>query len=283
MKSVKELESKEAPLDLARGIYAPDRKLHGFVVKVVNKPGALANVLKVLAEANINVLGLSFSLLKPDEKVARIVLLTDCTHASMDIDHVVQNLRKTNDILKVGDFRQEPLGTLFDVFHFPLKVHEMRCVIFGEPVLIGMVEGLRKHVGSSINAILWHLGYYGGVEVAKVYEKEYGLTSPEEYFEMLKLRGIALGWFSITQFKIKKEAPKEPLRIFLRMTGSWECSLVGKKKKEPQSHFIRGILSGFSSYVFKREMQAEEVDCIATGSKYCEFVIKPNETVRCPY
>jgi predicted hydrocarbon binding protein len=47
-----------------------------------------------------------------------------------------------------------------------------------------------------------------------------------------------------------------------------------KGSSEPQSHYIRGVLDGFFSSLFKVEMEAKETKCIAKGDPYCEFEIK---------
>ncbi|RLG60354.1 hypothetical protein DRN86_02725 [Candidatus Geothermarchaeota archaeon] len=193
------------PLDLSREIYAPHRKLYGFALRVKNKPGVLFRITKVLAELRINILGFSASTLRPEAEEAVIVLLTDCGRIIKPCDKVLKDLRSLEGVIDAEGIEPNKFGALFDVVHFPLQVHGERGVIFCEPILRGMIEVMRRQIGPGMNAILWKAGYYGGAEVAKEFEERYKLKSPEDQFEMLKFKAVALGWFIITDISISKK------------------------------------------------------------------------------
>jgi len=52
--------------------------------------------------------------------------------------------------------------------------------------------------------------------------------------------------------------------------NSFEAREYGKSTR-PVCHFLRGYLSGVLSVVLDRELDLDEVHCIAKGDRFCEF------------
>ena len=50
--------------------------------------------------------------------------------------------------------------------------------------------------------------------------------------------------------------------------------LNNKVSSEPKCHFIAGKISGIFSFLFKKDVNAKEVKCMAKGDDFCQFVIK---------
>ncbi|MBI4232464.1 hypothetical protein HY605_04490 [Candidatus Peregrinibacteria bacterium] len=48
----------------------------------------------------------------------------------------------------------------------------------------------------------------------------------------------------------------------------------GKRSKEPQCHLISGVLGGMFTYLFKKEVNCIEKECLAMGKPHCLFEVK---------
>ncbi|MGB9718225.1 MAG: V4R domain-containing protein [Thermoproteota archaeon] len=59
----------------------------------------------------------------------------------------------------------------------------------------------------------------------------------------------------------------------VRIYQSFECE-TGKGSETPYGHFIRGVLAGFFSNIFEKDVKAVETKCIARGDPYCEHMVK---------
>ncbi|RLI05189.1 hypothetical protein DRO24_06115 [Candidatus Bathyarchaeota archaeon] len=66
------------------------------------------------------------------------------------------------------------------------------------------------------------------------------------------------------------EIDPETSRIRLRVKGCIECEL---RAERPYSQFLRGMLAGYASALFDRDMMARETRCIAVGDPYGEFEV----------
>ena len=238
-------------------------KLYVVRVKASNS-SILSTILDVLSYNSENILGYAVS--KSDKEVNMTLILgLDNANELADIER---------DLLRIEDVNSVSHNALsykaISTKYYPIKFHGMRVVMFGEPILKSIVEGIRKEYGEEAGSILlWSIGYQGGLGVAREFKEKYAFKNVEDYFAMLKLRGIILGWFTINRIDIY---PKSNI-IILRMLDNWECDMLKGKHKKPQSHFIRGVISGFASYVLGRIMVAKEIKCIAKGDDYCEFII----------
>jgi len=236
-----------------------------YVLKVkISKPFLLDGILNMISREGTKVL--SYANKRSDEKVDMSLIV-----GARDVGELTDVVR---DLLEIEGVEHVSYGELpykaIPLKYYPLRFHGMRIVIFGEPVLKSIVEGIKKEYGKTAGPILlWNIGYQGGLGVAKEFKEKYKFENIEDYFAMLRLRGIVLGWFVISHIDIHL---KNNI-IVLRMTDNWECNMVKGKFKTPQSHFVRGIISGFASYILGKNMVAKEIKCIAKGDNYCEFIV----------
>ena len=254
-------------LDLARGIYAPGRAIFGFTIRVINKTGVLWRISKVFSDFNVNILGAIIPTLTPEVSETSLFFITDFTGSSISPNDVISELRRLEFVLDAGIAVGEIEGGVFDVSHFPLTVHDVRCIILTEPALKGMVETLRREMGLGGAAFLFHIGSFVGVEVAKYYIGKYGIRDLVKIFTLMKYLIVAWGWGVVVNVSIGDA------RILLSVKGLWECSLYSGLEGS-QSHFFRGFLSGFSSAILNTPTSVSETKCVAKGDEFCEFIIE---------
>jgi len=74
------------------------------------------------------------------------------------------------------------------------------------------------------------------------------------------------------------ELREDPPYLRVRVYQCIECELGGRATR-PFSHYVRGILAGYASEIFKQELFAMENRCLTLGDPYCEFEVKPREAI----
>ena len=63
-------------------------------------------------------------------------------------------------------------------------------------------------------------------------------------------------------------------RAILSLENSPFASALRWKTNKPVDHFMRGLLAGFFSKLFKLEVDCVETKCAAMNHNFCEFIIK---------
>jgi len=160
-------------------------------------------------------------------------------------------------------------GLICDPYFFPLNVFNERAIIFLRRNYEGMIKEIRRQLGSAAETLLYLMGYNIGVNY---YEKGGKIIAGRDLDKLIRLtiesiKQIGLGIIEI------EEINSEKLEATVKIHQSSECELF-KKSKKPESHFIRGIMAGWISQLFKSKVEVTEVKCIAKGDPYCQFKIK---------
>ncbi len=148
---------------------------------------------------------------------------------------------------------------------FPPIFFDKRAVIFSRNTYEAFIKGLRDRLGSSYNALLYHIGAEIGRYVCGVHAKA-------SKWDTRTLINILKGIFAFSGFGVL-EVYLRRNRATIRVHDCFECELM---KGDFSSHFIRGILAGWFSTMFKTDItsiEATEIRCIAKGDAYCEIVI----------
>ncbi len=262
------------PLDLSRSINISNRKLSGFSIITKNVPGILANVGKVCADRNINIVNIITSAEQIIGGNAHIFLIVDLTDTNVSPEELKFELSKISNIVSIEIV--EPFANfIIDNTHFPLTLYggKSRAIIIGEHVMKGFLFGLMQQLGEPISQItLWNMGYGSGKEIWDLIY-EWRKAAVKELVELFLKISVALGWFSkyeITEYSAINKYAK------IRVWDNWECQIKGMRGKA-ESHFVRGVFAGFFTRHFNKECQAFETKCISKGDEYCEFEIKVKE------
>jgi predicted hydrocarbon binding protein len=138
--------------------------------------------------------------------------------------------------------------------------------------LIILQERIKKEFGKKGLKLIYETGKVGFNDLLRRIEK---FTSKKEELQSLwlsifKICGIGnLEIIEIDREKFRAilQTNKNPFaREYLKEYG---------KQKEGVDYLTAGIIAGFFSRFFEKEVECEEKSCIAKGNVYCSFVVKP--------
>ncbi|MEM2088893.1 MAG: 4-vinyl reductase [Thermoproteota archaeon] len=266
-------------LDLSRIIIDPSGKIH-FVSLTLTKSDTPIFLLNVLRKEGINIIGLVMeSITVKGEVEVSMFLETPVKMERKKLENIIRKGVEAEKIEGVKNIRvfDHLQGFDADVYHFPLKIGNLRAMIFPETVLEGLVKRLRETFGIPVvQTILWNQGKEVGKGAIEIYKKEFNIVKAREALEMLKVRALLLGWASMEILTFNEVKKRAVIRVF----DNWECAMF-KGSNEPQSHFIRGVLAGFFNALFGEGFYATEVKCIAKGDSYCEFTLEKRDIAIC--
>jgi len=261
---------EKKPFEIVPIVYDKGRDLHGLMITLKNRPGALASVTDSLAEKNVNILYVRVPPLSFASERADVFFAIDLTDTGVKVEKLITDLmllELVENVRQLGELPGMP-GFVFDAEHFPLTVSGRRAIVFNEPVIISLARTARERLGEIANVMLWYVGLFLGETLCEWYAREYRPPSRENLVNILGVKSFSLGWFSLDFFEMNLEHKK----VRLRITGSWESEFASKRV--PSCAWLRGIFSGFFGKLFEKEVHATEVKCQAQGYPFCEFVIE---------
>lgn len=137
--------------------------------------------------------------------------------------------------------------------------------------LIVLQERIKKEFGKKGLKLIYETGKIGFNDLLRYIEK---FTSKKEevqslWLNVLKVCGIGnLEIIEVNKEKLKAilQTNKNPFaREYLKEFG---------KQKEGVDYLTAGIIAGFFTRFFEKEVECEEKSCIAKGNVYCSFVVK---------
>ena len=240
-----------------------DEKLVFFSFILRNVPGMIAKIAKVFYENNINIL---YGLHSVNKNLGYWIFLADITNARKPLESMAEELRNLKGVLEVN-YGVSNIGSMAVnpyPFTIVLSYGMGRASIFPVNVLKKAIKDLKSRWGVAASVFLYHTGYYMGNVLGTMlknekFEPERILEASLEYLRCLGLfKNYNVKFFSL----IGKVAT-------VKIYDSIECTDLASSK--PASHFLRGILGGIFSIIFRKEVTVYETKCIAKGDKYCEF------------
>ncbi len=126
--------------------------------------------------------------------------------------------------------------------------------ILGDGAAVIFYEAGKKAVQVSVKRIEeeWKLE---GIELVRCLEEFYA--------------EVGFGRFTIGEAKAEGE-------LVIKVENSFIAREYGKSDV-PVCHFLRGYCAGIGERFSGREMDAEELKCVACGDEHCEFLVKTVE------
>ena len=140
--------------------------------------------------------------------------------------------------------------------------------------LVVLQEKIKKEFRKKGLKLIYETGKGGFNDLLMVVEK---FTSKKEEFQRLWLnifRTCGIGNLEIVE--IDKENFKATLRMDKNPFAKEYLRECGKQK-EGVDYLTAGIIAGFFSRFFEKEVECEEKSCIAKGNACCSFAVKPSE------
>ena len=267
------------PFDIGRFLIAPDRKLHCLLIKTELMSGVLEKLASIAAKYGVKVLYISYSMPRDYEKLVRALVFIDVTDATAPVEQLLEEARKLKFVREIRDMKPEIEGFALDLFSFPLVIEGKRVIILREQGIKGIINGLRKRLGSAAEAIQYFLGFEAGLEFGENHRRigeRLGIKKHSEIFSRISApMFVTVGFGVMKVLKISDNPPYAHIRIY----GCFECECAPKKSEKPYSHLVRGMIAGVFTRLFGVEMTVKEIKCVAMGDPYCEFEAYPRKQV----
>ena len=247
-------------------LHHPSRKFFHVVVELKNVPGALYDLLGILSNLDLNILG-SFSSVDALAKTGVWSgFVENSEHDASELKQKISSSWYVLDSLIV----ESRDGFLVDGIHFPFAFNTGDKAIMMRSKFVGsMLASVRKKFGTGGDVIIYEEGRAYGHDVWADYSKRLGseflLSHLRETMDIYQ----ALGWFKLEDVC---QNPQDG-SITVRTKENFECE--GAMSRSPYSHFVRGHLSGGLTAITGEEVACEETRCIAVGDKCCEFILTP--------
>lgn len=254
--------------DVGRTIIGYLDRIYGFVICFKNKIDTLKHILNVLSEEKIHVIHISFSKPAFENEKTNILIFTRFKSENNNPRSLVKRLREIRNVNSVKVLRPLSKGLIVDTYHYPLMINELRAIILKEPVVKGLIKGIRERFGNAGEVLLFYIGYDIGL---RAYDDHYSLSKTKKLKELVRINEI---FFKVAGWGILKVLKYDPYKYLAKVRAQdlFEC-YVGKNSKKPYSQFTRGFLSGWFTRFFKEGCTAREIKCVAKGDPYCEFEI----------
>jgi purine catabolism regulator len=163
-----------------------------------------------------------------------------------------------NQILKGINFSEEKGGLFFK---------EVRYLLIRPETLITFQRAIEREIGEKASQILYQSGFQGGSLSSKKYREVFGFSDEQIIHFMIEM-GPQIGW---GRFELERFDPSKKILI-VRVYHSPFAEAYGASSSSV-CHFIRGVLGGMVSVVFKKEIDAKELSCLAKGDECCWFEI----------
>ena len=269
------------PYEIGRFIFLPNHKIHCLYIRIKPKylhvPGVLKEILEILSKRNISIV--HFKMPRPYEnQPIEFLIFVDLTNINKDtINTIIKELKEMEYAEQVECI--EPVIDGLSAYNklFPLTMFNKRVVIFRKPVYEALLKKLPQKWGWGVRAFLYYLGKEVGTNVYKDLKNIIRQIHPtkEDKSLLIKISEVLftqVGFGMIEIINIDYKNHKATVRVY----HSFECELFQKEDK-PASHLIRGIIAGWLSAFFNKNVDCEETKCIAKGDPYCEFItVKSN-------
>jgi uncharacterized protein len=174
-------------------------------------------------------------------------------------------------------------------FHFDMKqgkiedYHRQRNLLVGEDFIVSLLKGLEHEVGEAAGWLLYQIGFEWGKQDAVLFQSWF-----KEFYNLsLETSNLAFAmetwWWPYTAQGWGTWSPnfssKESDFFYVDLYDSAVAKSVGYMGK-PVCHLYAGILAGFFSAAFDRDLCSTEVQCYSMGNEFCRFLIGSKERIQ---
>lgn len=248
-------------------IWKRSRKLSGFELTLVNKPGALASVADVIRDYGLNIYYLE--ILSLEKASSKLLLVIDMENEKLSEDEILSRIKNTEHVIS-ADKSPEYKDIIYPSEYRRFAFENRRYILFPEANIAGLIRGLKEKLGEEGGrTFLFHIGERVGVKMHEIYSVPLGIKEVSEGLELISALWRGAGWGDILSYEANGS------EALIRIKDLWECEMQKGLVSEPSGDYSRGILAGyFKSLLNKRSVMVREEKCIAIGNEHCEFLIR---------
>ena len=231
--------------------YFPERKVVLLSVEFEDYGDYALEPVKLFSKYRVKMLSCVVQS-HPDRGAIHASLFLDLTDSSIDKFDLLRELKSLRHVKNI------------ELLDLPFTHGEARLVVFTLEEMHDLFKVLRELGGGGL-AIMYHMGFRAGEAIAARLSGYF--ENGKKALEYLLLYYESLGH---GRFKLKSYIDGVYCRIVVRELV--ECIDVNSDK--PNSQIFRGMLAGFLSKLWGREVKVVEMKCIAKGDPCCEFEAK---------
>ena len=250
------------PLEILR-LLRSKSNLIGLSFETLDNSEIFANMLEVLSKYNVRLVSCSFSSVS-GKRVINGVLACEISRSRVNASELIREIKSIKGVLGIS-YETTKSDIIFDLSHFPLLVSGTRAVIFLKRFYKTLLVDMRKELSSAGKFFVFKVGELLGSEIYRM-AQENGCKSKEEFLGFLQRFFKSIGLGILIYLNVENGFVKS-----VRVNDSFECELVRSNK--PYGQFVRGILMGALSRIYRRKVEVKEIKCKAKGDSYCEFEI----------
>jgi predicted hydrocarbon binding protein len=256
---------QEHSFKLGRFIVEPGKDIFGLHIHLNRSYTTLQKIRKLIEGEGFSYINERICV-EADEMEAFIVLENKDGDMDSLLTKLDRLLRRRGKVEVVDPIVR---GILVDLPHFPIKEGERRFILLSMEVLRGLRRNIKLSFGGwVIDALMYHAGLESGRAAVKKYYSSF--IKHDFKFAMNVFYG-ALHAFGYARTELEFDLMRED-RCVLKLYENWECE-IERPAKNPQGHFIRGLIKGALEEAVLRNVDVEEKTCIAMGDECCTFVV----------
>ncbi len=164
-----------------------------------------------------------------------------------------------------------------------IDYHKQRNLLVGEDFIVSLLKGLEHEVGDSAGWLLYMIGQNWGkqdaIAFASWFKDYYNLTLATSNLAF----AMETWWWPLTaqgwgRWSLDMSSLKEGF-IFVDLFDSAVAKTLGQIGK-PVCHLYAGLLAGFFSVIFEKDLSSTEVQCYSMGNDYCRFLVGSAKRIR---
>ena len=256
------------PWSSGRGFKFDGRDVLGLLVRMREEAlygvGIMSRISKALSEMGIPILTAKVGF---SDGSLDFFLVLDLTGNPVDEKALAERISGIPYVYEVVPIPPLKGGVIVDDYHFPPTLFGERMLMLRFPVLEAMIKGGYETFGRIYAVWLYHVGFRIGRDTFASQLLMFNTRSVE-------LFDLSASFFKHDGFGIMevRRVDLEGRKAVIRVYDSFECSMF-KGLGKPMGHFVRGMLAGWASEFFGKELSAKETKCLANGDEYCEFEI----------
>ncbi len=165
----------------------------------------------------------------------------------------------------------------FDMEHGRIEdYNRQRNIMVGEDFIVSLLKGLEHEVGEAAGYLMYQIGYNWGKQDATLFQswylEYYGLTIQTSNLAF----AMETWWWPYTAQGWGTWSPNMTMLesgfIYVDLFDSAVAKTLGYMGK-PVCHLYSGLLAGFYSAIFAKNLSSTEIQCYAMGNDFCRFLV----------
>jgi uncharacterized protein len=161
--------------------------------------------------------------------------------------------------------------------------HHQRNILVGEDFIVSLLKGLEHEVGEAAGWLLYQIGFDWGKQDAVLFKSWF-----QEFYNLtLETSNLAFAmetwWWPYTVQGWGTWSPnlsgKDSGFFYVDLFDSAVAKSLGYVGK-PVCHLYSGLLAGFFSATFAKNLCSTEIQCYAMGNDFCRFLVGSEDRIQ---